>query len=207
MSSTRERLIETVCTLLEVQGYHATGLKQILSESGAPKGSLYYHFPQGKEELAEEAVMRSAGIVADRIRQVLARSEHVGLAVQGFVREIAEQIERSNFSSGGPLTTIALETVHSSQRLNSACRNAYHLIQEAFAEKLAASGYPEAQTRQVAPFIVASIEGAILLSRTNHSGDPLRQVADALRLFFDRIPIPREPLREQTTHFQVQEDF
>lgn len=205
MSSTRERIIETVCTLLEVQGYHATGLKQILSESGTPKGSLYYYFPQGKEELAEEAVMRSAGIVAERIRHGLARSEHVGPAVQGFVREIAEQIERSNFSSGGPLTTIALETVHSSQRLNSACRNAYRMIQEAFAEKVAARGYPEVRARQIATFIVSSIEGAILLSRTNHSGDPLRQVADELRLFLDVIPIPREPLREQTAHFQTQE--
>jgi TetR/AcrR family transcriptional regulator, lmrAB and yxaGH operons repressor len=52
---TRDQIIQTTCTLLESQGYHATGLNQILKESGAPKGSLYYYFPQGKEELAEEA--------------------------------------------------------------------------------------------------------------------------------------------------------
>lgn len=206
MSSTRDRIIETVCLLLEVQGYHATGLQQILSESGAPKGSLYYYFPHGKEELAEEAVMRSAGLVAARIRHGLARSQQVGLALHGFVCEIAEGVERSNFSAGGPLTTIALETVHSRPRLNRACQQAYGMLQEAFADKLAASGYGPLHAREMAMFIVSSIEGAILLSRTNHSGDALRQVADYLRLFFDLVPPTGAPLPELVPALHPQED-
>lgn len=48
MSSTKEQFIETTCDLLESHGYYATGLNQIVAESGALKGSLYYHFPEGK---------------------------------------------------------------------------------------------------------------------------------------------------------------
>lgn len=58
--NTKEKFIETASRLFEVKGYNATGLNEILAESGAPKGSLYYHFPQGKEQLALEAI-NSAG--------------------------------------------------------------------------------------------------------------------------------------------------
>ncbi|MDQ2717139.1 MAG: TetR/AcrR family transcriptional regulator, partial [Chloroflexota bacterium] len=68
MNTTREQIIEATCDLLEAQGYHATGLNQILAESGAPKGSLYYYFPQGKEELTAAAIDRTGKLVAQRIK-------------------------------------------------------------------------------------------------------------------------------------------
>lgn len=56
MNTTRDQIIETTCELLEAYGYHATGLNQILTKSGTPKGSLYYYFPEGKEELTSETL-------------------------------------------------------------------------------------------------------------------------------------------------------
>lgn len=54
--NTKEKFIETASRLFELKGYNATGLNEILAESGAPKGSLYYHFPKGKEQLALESI-------------------------------------------------------------------------------------------------------------------------------------------------------
>ena len=125
MSSTRDQIVETTCTLLEAQGYHATGLNQIITESGSPKGSLYYYFPQGKEELVAEAIARSGRIVEKNIRAGLARNADAAEAIASFVREIAVGVEASHFSAGSPLTTVALETVNSSERLNLVCREAY----------------------------------------------------------------------------------
>ena len=183
MSTMREHIIKVTSTLLEAQGYHATGLNQILTESGAPKGSLYYYFPQGKEELAAEAITQAGKAVAQRIRDELANIEDTIDAVQTFVRVIAYHVEASGFSAGGPLMIVTMETVNSSERLNLVCREAYRLLQTAFHEKLVAGGYSQARAGQLATFIVSAIEGGIILSRTNHSGDPLRLVAQELGQF------------------------
>lgn len=183
MSSTREQFIETTCDLLEEQGYHATGLNQIVAESGSPKGSLYYYFPEGKEELAAEAIARTGEMVAARIRENLGDAADPADAVRHFVRRIAGHVEASDYHSGGPLMTVAMETATSSERLNLACREAYGRLQEAFAEALRAGGFAPERAAELATFITASIEGGIILSRTEHSGAPLRRVADELGRF------------------------
>ncbi|MCI0648800.1 MAG: TetR/AcrR family transcriptional regulator [Chloroflexi bacterium] len=180
MGSKRDDILETTCQLLEIQGYHATGLNQIIAQSGAPKGSLYYYFPDGKEELTAEAIHRAGRTLSQRIGNGLAQHHEAAGAVSDFVQRIAQAVESSGFQGGGPLTTVALETATSSERINLACREAYRQLQQAFEEKLAASGFPPQRAAQLATFITAAIEGAIILSRTQHSGDPLRLVADEL---------------------------
>ena len=101
-------------------------------------------------------------------------------AVQVFVSRIADHIEMSQYSAGGPLTAVAMETATSSPRLNLACREAFDTVQSVFAEKLAGSGCEPQTAAQLALFITAAIEGGTLLSRTAHSGDPLRSVAEML---------------------------
>ena len=193
MSSTREQFIETTGELLEAQGYYATGLNQIVAESGAPKGSLYYHFPEGKEELSAEAIARSADMVAERIRVNLAGTEPPAVAIPRFIRRIADNVEASGYRSGGPLMIVAMETAISSERLNRACRRAYRRLQSAFAEKFVDSGYGREQAQTLATFVTAAIEGGIILSRTYHSGDPLRLVARQLGPFL-QTATPAEPL-------------
>ncbi|MDQ2884620.1 MAG: TetR/AcrR family transcriptional regulator [Chloroflexota bacterium] len=187
MSTTREQIIDTTSTLLESQGYHATGLNQILTESGAPKGSLYYYFPQGKEELTAAAIEQTGKITAERIRAGLAKFEDATEAIQSFVHTIAYHVEASGFSAGGPLMIVAMETVNSSERLNNACREAYKLLLDAFQEKLVMNGLPEARATQLATFIVSAVEGATILSRVQHSGNPLRLVAEEIGLFLKSV--------------------
>lgn len=178
--TTRDTLIAATCDLLEAQGYHATGLSKILETSGAPKGSLYYYFPEGKEELAEVAVARNGALVAERIRAGLTGKAQPASAVRAFVLRVAEAVEASGFSAGGPLQSVALETANSSPRLNAACQAAYQRLQQAFAERLAQGGYSPARAAALATFITAAIEGGIILSRTYHNAEPLRQVAREL---------------------------
>jgi TetR/AcrR family transcriptional repressor of lmrAB and yxaGH operons len=186
--STRERFIETTRALLEAQGYHGTGLNQIVTESGAPKGSLYYHFPDGKEELTVQAIERAGEAVVERIHANLSVTPVLSVALRSFVERIADGVEASDYQSGGPLQTVALETATSSERVNQACRAAYTRLQGAFADRIAAAGYGPAQAAELATFITAAIEGGIMLSRTYHTGEPLRLVARQLGDYLQAVP-------------------
>ena len=180
MSSTREKIIETTCDLLELQGYHATGLNQIISESGSPKGSLYYHFPGGKEELAIESIRYVGKQVLQRIQANLALVTDPAEAIQAFIRNIAFNVELSGYRAGGPITTIAMETASTSERLRETCQQIYQSWQDAFAHKLHASGIPEERAQGMALFILCAIEGGVILCRTSRSRAPLEQSADEL---------------------------
>jgi len=180
MSNSREQIILTTCDLLENQGFHGTGLNEIVKESGAPKGSLYYYFPEGKEEIVAETVRFAGRRTAERIRSHLATMEDPAEAIQSFLETIAFHIEASGFRSGGPLTIVASESATTHERINQACQDAYTGLRAAFAEKLRASGIPVERAEALAWTINATIEGAIILSRTFHSGHPLREAAGQL---------------------------
>jgi TetR/AcrR family transcriptional regulator, lmrAB and yxaGH operons repressor len=177
MTSTRDQIIETTCNLLELQGYHATGLNQIIKESGSPKGSLYYHFPGGKEQLALEALRHVEAIVLERIQENLALIEEPSESIRRFIMSIALNVERSGFRTGGPITTIALETASTSEALREECERIYAGWQAAFADKLQMGGIPPERARDISTLIIASIEGGVILCRTNRSRVPLERVA------------------------------
>lgn len=177
MSKTRDQIIAKTCELLELQGYHATGLNQIIKESGTPKGSLYYHFPGGKEDLASQAIGRIGDIVLERIRANLAQVENPADAVEAFLKNIAYNIEKSGYRAGGPITSVAMEAVSTSDTLREECQRIYGEWQEAFACKLVDGGIDETRAHCVATLIIASIEGSVILCRTNQSKAPLESTA------------------------------
>jgi AcrR family transcriptional regulator len=106
----RERAIATAERLFRSQGYAATGLAQIIEESGSPKGSFYFHFPGGKEELAAETIKTFTA-------QGLAAIDQVARATpgdpRGFVSMLcdvfAAEMRASDYQLGCVLQNIAAE--------------------------------------------------------------------------------------------------
>ncbi len=186
MSTARDQILDTMCELLELQGYHATGLNQIIKESGSPKGSLYYYFPGGKEELSAEALSRVGLVVLNRIRQHLNTIDSPAQAVRDFIVNIAHNVEASGYRAGGPITTVAMETASSSDRLRLECQGIYTRWQDAFAAKLSSPDAPDEVAHALAGVILAAIEGGIILCRTSRSQKPLLNVADAMAILIDQ---------------------
>jgi TetR/AcrR family transcriptional regulator, lmrAB and yxaGH operons repressor len=177
MTSRREQIIDTTCHLIEVQGYSATGLNQILAQSGTPKGSLYYYFPEGKDELVEAAIRHTTRLIAERLQMGMAAHERPEQAIPAFLRALAQHVQASGFQAGGPITAVALEAASTNERLNTACRDAYRTWQAVIEQKLLDSGYEPVRARRLAVVTIGLIEGAIILSRSERNVGPLLDVA------------------------------
>lgn len=180
MATARDDLIATTGRLMEQQGYHATGMNQIIRESGACKGSVYYYFPEGKRELARRAIEQAAAGIAVNIAGSLAADDPARHAVPAFIRELAGQVVALNFRGGGPITLVALEAATTDESLRLACRDAYRAWQGLFADRLRPEYGPRAE--RLAAVILSAIEGAIVLARSEHSAQPLLDVADEMAL-------------------------
>lgn len=180
MNRTRDQIITAASELLEQQGYHATSLGQILDRCGAPKGSLYYHFPGGKEELVATAVRHSAGIMAELVQARMEVGDHPAGAIANLILSLAERIRSSNYRSGSLIATVALEAAGAGGQVDQACRDAYQLWENTYRDGLHGAGYPPDLADRLAKLAVSSLEGAILLSRVERSTEPLLELADEL---------------------------
>ncbi|WP_281248924.1 TetR/AcrR family transcriptional regulator [Bacillus alkalicellulosilyticus] len=176
--SSKDKIIDTASRLFQRQGYHATGLNQITQESGAPKGSLYYYFPNGKEELASVAVGRTVDLVAKRIQDGLKRYDDPIEAIQQFIFNLATEFEEDfEKKQGLPVASVALETAHTSEVIRQRCQQAYEKWHDIFAQKLIEGGVEQEKATELGLVINAMIEGAFIIVITKKDSEPLRQIA------------------------------
>jgi len=176
-------MLEAATRLFHLKGYHATGVSQILKESGAPKGSLYYYFPGGKEQLAAEAIQLSGQIIADDIRTHLHTYEDPVEALQRLVQFIAKQfgqIDGLIELRTVPLGLLAAETAQVNQHLRRTCEETFGMWEKLYLGKLLQCGYSEERARTISTSMIALIEGGVTLSLTRNSNEPLLQVQEMI---------------------------
>lgn len=185
-SDTRQRLIRTTNRLLRRQGYAGTGLNQLMAEADAPKGSMYFHFPGGKEQLAAAAIDDFAEWLSTHMAKRLASATSVGEAVAGFFDADLSYLERTEFREGCPVGTVALEATATHEMLAEAVQRAFGRWVGQISEALEVEGYPAEQAHGLATVVVATIEGAIVMSKGQRSTEPLAVARDTLRNLLDR---------------------
>ena len=179
-TGSRARFVETTAALLRRQGYHATGLAQIVEESGAPKGSLYFHFPGGKETLAQAALERSGEEMQAKLAAIATGAGSPAAAVRAVTKRLADELEASRFQDGCPVATVALEAAAQVPALQAVCSASYGRWQELLEGYLAHAGLPAARARALANLVLAAVEGALLLSRAHADTTPLRAAGEEL---------------------------
>jgi AcrR family transcriptional regulator len=185
-SDTRQRLIRAAEQLLRTQGYSGTGLKQLTAAADAPWGSLYHFFPGGKAELAAEAARYAGEIYAEGWRRTFDRSETPGEAIERVFLAETKVLESSDYRDGCPITSMTMDIASTDERLRVACDRAFGLWLETMSDGFQRHGAPTEAADALASFVLAAIEGAIVLSRAAKSPTPLLDSALFVRAAVDR---------------------
>jgi TetR/AcrR family transcriptional repressor of lmrAB and yxaGH operons len=178
----RAALIETAATLFRRQGYAATGLNQVLDEAGVKAGSLYHHFPGGKQELAAAVVESAGGGIEQVLRAALTQDAPVADVVDRWLDVSAAGLA-ADCRDGCPVEPIATESVHASELVRRAAARAFDSWCAAIAERLGRDGWDTARAREAALAVVSIIEGALVLARTSGDAAPLKAAKSSVRTF------------------------
>ena len=173
----KENLVRTAMRLFRRQGYAASGLQQILAESGAPKGSLYHYFPNGKEALGEAAVDLAGGMIREMLVGLAARHPEPKAFLRAYARTMAGWMEEASFESGCPIATTLLETAPRSPAITTAGERAIDGWIEVVAGVFANAGVARREARSRAQLVLAAMEGALILARVRQSTRPILDVA------------------------------
>jgi AcrR family transcriptional regulator len=177
-SDSRTKMIQSAALLFRENGYSGTGFRDVIEHSGAPRGSIYHHFPGGKEQLAADTVAWAAEVIERRLQRA-AQNGNPLVALDMFVDAWREVLEDSNFRAGCPVVAVAAEADAGSSAIAAAAA-AFGRWQDVIAHALLGAGVGRTDARRLATLVVASIEGAILLCRARRDIRPLRDVHRAL---------------------------
>ncbi|PII82537.1 TetR family transcriptional regulator [Leucobacter sp. OLJS4] len=177
---TRARLAASMLELIQTSGYAGTGLNAVIEHAAAPKGSVYFHFPDGKEGLGVAAVELAEAQFAALIAEAAAQAGSAAGAARAAIEALATLVGESDFRLGCPVSVVTLEMGAESERLREACATAFESWITPTAGLLVADGLTETEARSLATVIVSMIEGAVIVSRATRSTQPLHAAADVV---------------------------
>lgn len=192
--STRDKLIHAMADALQRKGLHGVGLNELLEMAGAPKGSLYHHFPGGKSELAVAAIEHISQRIDGLFAQLFAQQADPLKALHSWLQGALQQLENSQFERGCPLATIALESGPEDVQIRAALQRSFATVRQALSRQLQGIGYPDEQADNLAALFVALYEGGLLQARVAGSSEPLKRAATALfNLTREQLPQGAQP--------------
>ena len=177
---TRHRLVVAAAILFQRRGFYGVGTEEIIKLAKAPRGSLYHHFPDGKEALACAAVDWVLDEMISHIRQ-LRLSGHSPEEVIGILaREIGQWLAAQNFEEGSLFSALAACLDGKNEKLAEKIHDAYRQQIAEYEQMLVVNGVNKKAAPSIATTILSEIEGATILSRTFKDVTPLNEAAERL---------------------------
>lgn len=171
--TTRDRIVDAGAALFLHQGYVGTGMKQIVAASGAPFGSVYHHFPGGKEELGVAAVHRAGAAYAALVSATLDAHDDIVEAIAAAFAGAAEHLRESGWADACPIATVALEVAGTSEPLRQACAEVFASWSAGLAARFVAAGIAPDRARPLAQVVLMLLEGGFLFGRTARTTEAL----------------------------------
>jgi TetR/AcrR family transcriptional repressor of lmrAB and yxaGH operons len=177
-ADSRSKMVRSAASLIASHGVTATSFADVVADSGAPRGSIYHHFPEGKRQLAAAAVELTSTWVLSQQRQCPGQTP--GEVLDCFVDLWRQVVMASNGSAGCAVAGVAVDTGPDDRELMEPVRATFQAWVDLLAEQLAAAGVAGDRARPIALATVAAMEGALILCRAQADGRPLDIVAAEL---------------------------
>ena len=179
--NTRERLVEAMSSSLRRRGYGSTAMKDILAEAEATAGSMYHHFPDGKEQLASAAVSEVGRSNTEGLVAIIEGAPSVAEAAVAFYRALIEDMESSEFRSGCPIGVPATEIAFVLDGVREASAEVFASWVDVISTGLEREGWDPDQAERAARFAVSASEGASTLARATHDSSYISDTLEFVR--------------------------
>ncbi len=172
--------------LYSARGYVGTAFSDVLAESGAPRGSVYFHFPGGKDEFAGEVIAAHHQSEQARLTRLAAACETPRELVIAFLTRARDYAVSTDFREGCPIGAVILESSHTSPALFESAATAIEGSIDFFATLLVERGATEPDARRWATTAITGYEGALIVSRAMDDPAPFDSLIELMRLTMDR---------------------
>jgi TetR/AcrR family transcriptional repressor of lmrAB and yxaGH operons len=196
-------MLVSAAEVMRERGAAGVTIDEVLARSGAPRGSVYYHFPEGRNQILTEALQYAGEALTEVIDEAAAKG---GLfLVRQFVEFWDDLLVASDFTAGCPVVAAAIGSADDEPQLTSVAGSIFRRWRDALTRAFVSDGFDEPCAASLAIMCIASLEGAVVLCRSTRSVDPLRAVTDEVefliksREFVRRhgLPAPAEPAIQQ----------
>ncbi|WP_019357898.1 TetR/AcrR family transcriptional regulator [Streptomyces sp. AA1529] len=177
----RERIVAGAADMISRRGLSATSIREMAKHAKAPLGSTYHYFPEGKQQLATEAVRFTGDWVARSLRKELEAGPAAGLSA--FLALWRKIVVESGFHAGCPVLAVAIEEPPADEvpPALAAAAEVFEQWEALLADSLREHGAEPEQAAQLATLIVAAVEGTVAMCRAKRSTEPLDRTAEQLQ--------------------------
>jgi TetR/AcrR family transcriptional regulator, lmrAB and yxaGH operons repressor len=194
-SDSRSSMVRSAASLIRSRGVSATSLADVLADSGAPRGSIYHHFPEGKRQLAEDAIQWTSERLLAHLRAGAPSSPSDVL--ERFIDMWRRTVVASSGTAGCVVAGVAIDTAPEETGLIALVRATFRSWAALLAEQLEAAGVPSRRAKPIAMATLAGMEGALILCRAEGNAKPLDAVAEELMRL---LPAEKPGRRKRPVH-------
>jgi AcrR family transcriptional regulator len=173
--STKSLMVSTAAEVLREKGAAGVTIDEVLARSGAPRGSVYHHFPDGRSQLLTEALQFAGDSITSLIDD--AATKGCVALIRQFVAYWERTLDESDFAAGCPVVAAAIGSADDDPSLTAIAGGIFGRWREALSRAFVADGFDETEAGSLAVTCLASLEGAVVLCRSLRSSEPLREVA------------------------------
>jgi TetR/AcrR family transcriptional repressor of lmrAB and yxaGH operons len=177
-ATSKTRMILATLDLLRGSGLSGAGINQVVTASGAPKGSVYHFFPAGKHALVAAALYEAEHAVGEGLRAIFSRRVPLPHKIRRLFETTAARLHASRYLKGCPVAAVTLDIDDDAEALRAICWRVFITWRDIIATGL--HDVPPSDRRDVAQLILAALEGAMVLARAHAMPEPLERTGALL---------------------------